>query len=246
MRTRQCRRTSSTSAIRATMRPSSSMSEGLYPGFSTADMDDIFALTARVAAMTAVEAAVATAQAGHGLIPSSAAEAIVAACRQPVSVEVLAQGWDVGTPVLPLLDELRRRVPTDAGDCLHRNLTTQDVVDTAAMLLVSEALRHLTELAAQAAAALRDIIHRSGDVTTQARSFLQPADVTTVGFRTARWLDQLDQVRRRIAATPTPVPLGGLIGDRLHLGDSVADDVAARLGLDSTRPWHTDRTAVVD
>src|SRR5947199_4769009 len=118
MRTRLCRRTSSTSVIRATTKPSSSMSEGLYPGFSTADMDDIFALTARLAAMSAVEAAVATAQAAHGLIPSSAAEAIVAACRQPVSVEVLAQGWDVGTPVLPLLDELRRRVPADAADSL--------------------------------------------------------------------------------------------------------------------------------
>src|SRR3954452_16764657 len=131
MPTHRYRRTSSTSAIGATTKPSSSMSDGLYPGFSTADMDDIFALTARVAAMAAVEAAVATAQAGHGLIPSTAAEAIVAACRQPVTVEVLAQGWDVGTPVLPLLDELRRRVPTDAADCLHRNLTTQDVVDTA-------------------------------------------------------------------------------------------------------------------
>ncbi|HEY4610274.1 MAG TPA: lyase family protein [Ilumatobacteraceae bacterium] len=221
------------------------MSDGLYPGFSTADMDDIFALTARIAAMTAVEAAVATAQAGHGLIPSSAAEAIVAACRQPVSVEVLAQGWDVGTPVLPLLDELRRRVPTDAADCLHRNLTTQDVVDTAAMLLVSEALRHLTELAAQAAAALRDIIHRYGDVTTQARSFLQPADVTTVGFRTARWLDQLDQVRGRLASAETPVQLGGLVGDAMGVPDGVVCAVAAELGLHAHSPWHTDRAPVV-
>ena len=150
--------------------------------------------------MAAVEAAVATAQAAHGLIPSSAADAIVAACREPVSVEVLAEGWDVGTPVLPLLDELRVRMPADAADSLHRSLTTQDVIDTAAMLLISEALRHLGELATQAAAALRAIIERSGNVATQARSFLQPADVTTVGFRTARWLDQLDQVRRRLAS----------------------------------------------
>src|SRR4051794_39520073 len=221
------------------------MSEGLYPGFSTVDMDDIFALTARVAAMTAVEAAVATAQAAHGEIPSSAAEAIVAACRQPGSVEVLAQGWDVGTPVLPLLDDLRRRMPVEAAECLHRNLTTQDVIDTAAMLLISEALRHLAELAAQAAAALRAIIQQSGDVPTQARSFLQPADVTTVGFRTARWLDQLDQVRRRLASAETPVQLGGLIGDAMGLPDGVVAAVAAELGLQARLPWHTDRAPVI-
>ena len=106
----------------------------VYPGFSTADMDDIFSLTARVAAMTAVEAAVATAQAREGVIPTAAAEAIVTACREPVSVDVLAQGWDVGTPVLPLLDELRGRLPPDAAGYLHRDLTTQDVVDTATMI----------------------------------------------------------------------------------------------------------------
>jgi 3-carboxy-cis,cis-muconate cycloisomerase len=221
------------------------MSDGLYPGFSTAEMDDIFALKARVAAMTAVEAAVATAQAAHGLIAPAAAEAIVAACREPVSVEVLAQGWDVGTPVLPLLDELRGRMPADAADCLHRSLTTQDVIDTAAMLLISEALRHLSELATQAAAALRAIIERSGDVATQARSFLQPADVTTVGFRTARWLDQLDQVRRRLASAETPVQLGGLVGDAMCIPDGVVAAVAAELGMQARPPWHTDRAPVI-
>ncbi|HEY4609328.1 MAG TPA: lyase family protein, partial [Ilumatobacteraceae bacterium] len=221
------------------------MSEGLYPGFSTADMDEIFALTARVGAMTAVEAAVATAQAAHGWIPSSAAEAIVAACREPVSIDVLAQGWDVGTPVLPMLDELRRRLPADVAGCLHRNLTTQDVIDTAAMLLVSEALQHLGELAAKAAAALRVIIERSGEVATQARSFLQPADVTTVGFRTARWLDQLDGVRRRLVSAETPVQLGGLVGDAMGIPDGVVDAVAAELRLHARSPWHTDRAPMI-
>ena len=217
----------------------------VYPGFSTADMDDIFSLSARVAAMSAVEAAVATAQAREGMIPTAAAEAIVAACREPVSVDVLAQGWDVGTPVLPLLDELRRRVAADAAQFVHRDLTTQDVVDTATMLLVSEALRHLGELAARAATALRTIIERDGDVATQARSFLQPADVTTVGFRTARWLDQLDGVRRKVSAVETPVQLGGLIGDGMGLSDRIVADVAAELGLHPRSPWHTDRAPMI-
>jgi 3-carboxy-cis,cis-muconate cycloisomerase len=216
-----------------------------YPGFSTADMDDIFGLTARVAAMAAVEAAVATAQAREGSIPTAAAEAIITACRQPVSVDVLAQGWEAGTPVLPLLDELRQHLPTDAAPYLHRDLTTQDVVDTATMLLISEALRHLGELAARAATALRTIIQHDGDVATQARSFLQPADVTTVAFRTARWLDQLDHVRRQVSTVETPVQLGGLIGDGMGLSDRIVTDVAAELGLHPRSPWHADRAPMV-
>ena len=217
----------------------------LYPGFSTERMDAIFALPARVAALAAVEAAVATAQGAAGVIPQDAADAIVAACGEPVPVEILAEGWQVGTPVLGLLDTLRSRLPESASQHLHHGLTTQDVVDTAAMMLAREALDHLWDATRDATRSLRGIIDRYGEVATQARSFLQPADVTTVGFRTARWLDQLDQVRRRIGSISLPVQLGGLIGDRTGLTTEVVDAVAANLMLESRLPWHTDRSPVI-
>ena len=218
----------------------------LYPGFSTDRMDAIFALTARVSAMALVEAAVATAQGGAGDIPTDAATAISTACAEPIGVEILADGWQVGTPVLGLLDALKSRLPESARQFLHHNLTTQDVIDTATMLLVRDALRHLGELAVDAALSLRAIIEKSGSVATQARSFLQPADVTTVGFRTARWLDQLDHARRQSAEAETPVQLGGLIGDRLGITDDVVAAVARGLGLTARRSWHTDRSPIID
>jgi 3-carboxy-cis,cis-muconate cycloisomerase len=208
-------------------------------------MEAIFALSGRVAAMVAVEAAVAAAQGAAGDIPAEASAAIVAACADPVAVEILADGWQVGTPVLGLLEALRSRLSEDAGEFLHFGLTTQDVVDTASMILVSQAIEHLADLAADASVALRSIIERFGDVATQARSFLQPADVTTVGFRTGRWLEQLDGVRRRIDSVGVPVQLGGLIGDRMSIADDVGDDVAARLHLHPSPPWHTDRSPVI-
>ncbi len=217
----------------------------LYPGFSTDRMDAIFALQSRVAAMTTVESAVASAQGLVGAIPAEAATAIVTACGPPVGVEILSDGWQVGTPVLGLLDTLRSRLPESAREYLHHGLTTQDVVDTATMLLAVDAMRHLSDLAADAVASLRGIIRRWGSVATQARSFLQPADVTTVGFRTARWLDQLDDARRRAASVETPVQLGGLIGDCMGISDDVARVVAEQLGLHNRMPWHTDRTPVV-
>lgn len=216
-----------------------------YPGFSTNRMDAIFALTSRVSAMAAVEAAVATAQGAAGDIPVEAAAAIVAACGEPVGVEVLSDGWQVGTPVLGLLNTLRSRLLESASPFLHHCLTTQDIVDTATMLLARDAVGHLSELAADAASSLRAIIERSGTVATMARSFLQPADVTTVGFRTARWLDQLDHIRRAAATVETPVQLGGLIGDRMDIGDDVVGAVAEQLGLHARRAWHTDRSPMI-
>jgi 3-carboxy-cis,cis-muconate cycloisomerase len=216
----------------------------VYPGFSTDRMDQIFALSSRVSAMAAVEAAVASAQGAAGEIPSEAAAAIVAACSEPIGIEILSDGWQVGTPVLGLLDALRSRLPESTHQFLHRGLTTQDVVDTAAMILAADAVAHLNDLARSAAASMRDIIRRSGDIATQARSFLQPADVTTVGFRTARWLYQLDHVRRR--RTLLTVQLGGLIGDRMGISDEVSYATARQLGLNDRLPWHTNRAPIIE
>lgn len=216
----------------------------LYPGFSTDRMDEIFALSSRTAAMAAVEAAVATAQSAAGEIPAEAAAAIVAACSEPVDPGILADGWQVGTPVLGLLDVLRSRLPEEARPFLHRGLTTQDVIDTATMVLARDAIVHLGELAHAAASSMRETIRQFGSIATQARSFLQPADVTTVGFRTARWLNQLDHVRRR--HTRIAMQLGGLIGDRMGISDEVSLAVAQQLGLDDQVPWHTNRAPVVE
>lgn len=216
-----------------------------YPGFSTERMDSIFSHASRVASMLRVEAAVATAQAANGGIPAEAADAIVAACSRPIDATVLADGWLAGTPVLPMLDALKHRIPGAMHHHLHRGLTTQDVVDTATMCLVAEGLSHLSELANDAATSLKGTIAESGSVPTHARSFLQPADVTTVGFRLARWLEQLDRGRARLAAVETPLQLGGLIGDRLDLADDVVVAVAEQLGLDVRSPWHSDRSPIV-
>src|SRR4051812_39067764 len=118
----------------------------VYPGFSTVRADDILSLRARVGAMAAFEAAVAAAQASAGDIPAEAAAAIASAAESAVDPEILADGWQRGTPVLGLLDALKSRLPDGAKPHLHHRLTTQDVVDSAAMILVRAAIGHLADL----------------------------------------------------------------------------------------------------
>jgi len=217
----------------------------IYPGFSTEAMTEIWSDESRVAAMVDFEAAVAVAQAEVGDIPRDAASAITLATSDPVPDTVLAEGWRAGTPVLPLLDVLKSRLDVDSVAHLHRALTTQDVVDTATMVMARDATAVLRDLGEACWTALRTATDRFGSVATEARSFLQPAETTRFAARFARWSEPLDSLGRVQLAFP--VQLGGLTGERNGISDRVVDLVAQALDLDpAPRAWHTDRTPVLD
>ena len=160
---------------------------------------------------------------------------------------------DAGNPVLPLVDALRARVDGDARTLVHAGLTSQDVLDTALMLLAKDALgRVVTDLdrAAQDLARLSDD-HRGAVMV--GRTLTQYAVHTTFGLRAAQWLvgvldarDHADAVRRAL-----PVQCGGAAGTLSRAAELVPDPTAAaavladRLGLTwPGLPWHARRTPV--
>lgn len=156
-----------------------------------------------------------------------------------VDVELLAvEGRAAGNPVEPLVRRLRELDP-DA----HRGATSQDILDTAAMLVAQRACALVdAELVAcgDAAARLADA-HRSTRMA--ARTLLQQAVPTTFGYTAARWLAALLAARRRLAALRFPAQLGGAAGTLAGFDDpAVVERFAAALGLDAPLlPWHTDR-----
>ena len=107
--------------------------------------------------MLEAERALAAAEAAAGVIPASAAEAIAGACRAELYDwdEIAAQGRAVANPAEPLVRALRERVGGDAAQWVHRGATSQDVVDTAAMLVARRAralvLGHAGDVAAACA-----------------------------------------------------------------------------------------------
>ena len=195
--------------------------------------------------MADVEAVVAFAQGEAGDIPKAAALAIAEATATPIPAGILESGWEAGTPVVPLLDVLRERLAPDVASHLHHGLTTQDIVDTAAMTLARDSVTEIRRLGTGANASLTSARDRFGATATTARSFLQPASGTTLGFRFDRWLAALDALQ--LAPTRFPIQLGGLIGDRAAIGGGVVSLAAEGLDLDDApRAWHTDRTPVLD
>src|SRR5690349_5002843 len=108
--------------------------------------------------MLAAERALANAEAAEGVIPADAAAAIAERCRPELyDVEELArQGRASGNPAEPLVRAIREAVGGDAARFVHFGATSQDVMDTAAMLVARRALDVvLAELDRAAAAAAR-------------------------------------------------------------------------------------------
>ena len=187
-------------------------------------------MTSYVAAMVDFEAAVAVAQAEVGDIPVTRPRRSLwrraIPCLRRCSPRASA-----GTPVLPLLDVLKSRLDTDEPRRTSTTaLTTQDVVDTATMVMARDATAALRDLGEACWTALRSTTDRFGSVATEARSFLQAAETTTFAARFDRWSAPLDTLGRVQVAFP--VQLGGLTGERKGISDGVVEIVAQALDLD--------------
>lgn len=235
------------------MRPSSSLSEDPFaPVLAAGPVAAAVDGPAWVRAMLAVEAALAAAQARLGIVPTAAAEAIGAACRAGVDPATLdASG--VGNPAEPLVRALRAALPADVAPYVHTGATSQDIVDTAAMLVVRDATGALIADLAAAAATARDLAVAHRHAILSGRTLLQPALPTTFGLVAAGWLTALSDsaaALRNVRDTRLAVQFGGAAGTLAALGDdglAVASALADELGLaEPVGPWHSDRTRIAE
>jgi 3-carboxy-cis,cis-muconate cycloisomerase len=206
-------------------------------------------------AMLDTEAALARASERAGLAPEGAGRAVTAAAV-PGNFDLAELGelsGLTGNPVPALSRALARLVPRPLAAAVHQGATSQDIVDTAAMLLARQGLDVIgADLAAAAGAAARLAAgHRSTIMI--GRTLLQQAVPITFGLVAAGWLTALDEARAglaRIRAERLAVQFGGAAGTLAALGDDgprVAALLAEELGLPAPAlPWHTDRLRIVE
>jgi 3-carboxy-cis,cis-muconate cycloisomerase len=200
-------------------------------------------------AMLDFEAALARASA-----PPEAASVIAAACQADDFdiAEIGRSAADKGTPVPGLLSALRARLPDEAAAHLHRGATSQDAVDSAAMLVARRALAPMLEDLHGAADACAALAKRFRDAPMAGRTLLQEALPVTFGLKAAGWLVGLDEVRGELAVIregELALQLGGAVGTLASLGDDglgIVASVARDLELaEPALPWHTIRTRPV-
>ena len=182
--------------------PDGSPPAGLFDGVLAAgDVRAAVGDAAWVRAMLDAEAALARAAARCGIASAADAEAITAACaRLEVDpAELGAEAAGTGNPVVPLLKRLRAAVPEAAAPLVHRGATSQDIVDTAAMLVARRALVPLLADLSAAAGLAAGLADRHRGTVVAGRTLLQQALPTTFGLIAAGWLAGLDSARRRLA-----------------------------------------------
>ncbi|RBY97703.1 3-carboxy-cis,cis-muconate cycloisomerase [Blastococcus sp. TF02-8] len=206
-------------------------------------------------ALLDVEAALARAAAATGLVPTTAADAVTRACAEPAALDlasVVAHAADAGNPVPPLVRVLRAAVGERDAVAVHVGATSQDVVDTALVLLARRAIAAIDRDLALAAEAAAGLARTHRDDVVMGRTLMQQALPTTFGLKAAGWLSGLDGARLRLAevVASLPVQYGGAVGTLAASegsGTALRARLAAELGLVApAAPWFTMRLPIAD
>ncbi|WP_138733523.1 lyase family protein [Modestobacter excelsi] len=206
-------------------------------------------------ALLEVEGALARAAGRVGLVAGTAADEVSRVCADPAGLDLTAvydRAADAGNPVPPLVRALQDAVGPHAARAVHVGATSQDVVDTAAVLLARRGLQLIEADLATAAEACARLAAEHRDDLLMGRTLLQQALPITVGLKAATWLAGLDGVRARLTAVSgsLPVQYGGAVGTLAASSGSGVDlrrELAAELGLAVTDvPWFTVRLPIAD
>jgi len=222
--------------------------------FGTPAMRGIFEDAALLSRYTEVEVALARAQGRLGVIPAAAAKDIAARCHPTkLDLERLKKETEVvGYPILPLVRQLAAQCG-EAGKFLHWGATTQDIMDTAVVLQVRDALA----LIDADLAALRGILVRQArryrDTPMAGRTHLQQALPITFGYKLAIWLSMLDRHAERLQQLKPRVLVGqfaGAAGTLASLGNRGMEVQKALMEeLKLAQPaatWHAARDSLAE
>ena len=216
-----------------------------------------------LAAILAVESGWAAVLEKAGLAPAGAAAVVASAAEagryHAADIARRAQGG--GNPVIPLLADLRKHVTAldtagiGAGKAVHTSLTSQDVLDTALMLLAGNTVEAVLADVKRTTGALAGLAARHAETLCVGRSLTQHSLPYTFGLRAAQWFHGLAAAGRQLEQLEFPVQFGGAAGTlaagTVLTADSPAtpfglvEALAAQLGLaPAPAPWHTNRLAI--
>jgi 3-carboxy-cis,cis-muconate cycloisomerase len=223
--------------------------------FGTDAMRAIMDERAYLSRMLDVEAALARAQARLGLIPAEAAQSITAAAQvDRLDMASLAKATaSMGFPTVGLVKQLSALSGPDAGRWTHWGATTQDILDTALVLQLREAIALLGADLDRLIAALAAMARAHRDTVMPGRTHAQQALPITFGYKAALWLDPLITMRERLAQLRPRVlrlQFAGAVGTLASLGAGgprVADELAKELDLPRHAiAWHVARDGIAE
>src|SRR6202163_2130272 len=228
---------------------STSLSPLLAPMLSSAAMRAICDDATYLQHMLGFEAALARAEAATGVIPATAADPIAKACKAGLfDLDALAESATrSGNLAIPLVKALTADVAKadpDAARYVHWGATSQDVIDSAAMLTLRAGIDALLPDIDRAIAGFANLARRHRDTPMVARTWLQHALPMPFGLKLAEYAAALHRSRLRflrLRGDGLALQFGGAAGTLAALGDKgllVAERLSQQLKLPlPDAPW---------
>jgi 3-carboxy-cis,cis-muconate cycloisomerase len=215
---------------------------------------EIFTDAAFLASLVLVENAWLGALVDAGVAPAAARADLTAIISADDTETVAVDAEADGNLVIGLLGLLRDRTGGETARWLHRGLTSQDVIDTALVLCLRDALSRVQSEIDTQVTTLAALAETHQHDPMLARTLAQPALPSTVGMKMANWLSGvLDAVDTVAALPPLPVQAGGAVGTLAAVSEltgspsealALSDALADALQLARATPWHTTRSAI--
>ena len=237
---------------------STSLSPLLAPMLSSAAMRAVCDDAAYLQHMLDFEAALARAEMAVGVIPASAAGPIGAACKAEsfdlaALAEAATRSGNLAIPLVKALTAAVARTDADAARYVHWGATSQDVIDTAAVLTLRAAIDALLPDLDRAISGFAALARKHRNTAMVARTWLQHALPMPFGLKLAEYAAALHRSRtrlQRLRAETLALQFGGAAGTLAALGDRgwrVAEQLAQELALSLPEaPWHTHRDRIAE
>lgn len=225
---------------------------------SSDDRLNVLSSEQRLKAMLVVEAALAVALNKSGIISQEQAAAISEACAsESFDVDAInAEGLKSGTPVIPLVKEIIARARSDSEEAarfVHFGTTSQDILDTATVLLLKEVVTRISRQLLSVESAFARLTKEHDKTVALGRTLLQPGPPISFGLKIASWKAAVTRGRHRLensASSALILQFGGAVGNLSSLdekGMQVAKHLAEELELPlPDAPWHAHRDRLVD
>lgn len=183
---------------------------------------------------------------------SQEAESVAQAIEDArVDVALLTTGFEAdGVPIPALVKSLRHSLGTKAERWIHHGLTSQDVVDTALVLALGDALEDLAQRLGDLDKALERVHVQHGTSRVLSYTRMQPALDVPASEIIGRWRQPISKLLDDLETAKTALAIiqwGGPVGIREHeQAAALGAEFARQLGLsDPGQNWHTDRTPIM-
>jgi 3-carboxy-cis,cis-muconate cycloisomerase len=230
----------------------------LAPMLSSAAMRVVCDDVACLQNMLDFEAALARAEAAVGVIPQSAAQSITKACTAETFdladlADAATRSGNLAIPLVKALTAHVAKADSEAARYVHWGATSQDVIDTATMLMLRRAVDALLGDLNRAIAGFARLARQHRNTAVVARTWLQHALPMPFGLKLAEYAAALARSRKRLSrlrSESLALQFGGAAGTLAALGDKgllVAERLAQELKLPLPEaPWHSHRDRIAE